>query len=53
MWANLKAKLRNLAVRGIDQLALAIKSHLKRVRYRPALLDAIIAGTGLNLARPP
>ena len=53
VWANLKGRLRNLAVRGVDQLTAIIKSHLKRMQYRPGLLDGIIAGTGLHLAQPP
>ena len=27
VWANLKGRLRNLAVRGVDQLAAIIKTH--------------------------
>jgi putative transposase len=53
IWANLKGRLRNLAVRGIDQLTTIIKTHLKRMQYRPGLLDAIITQTGLTLAQPP
>ncbi|XVQ08699.1 hypothetical protein ACQP1W_40045 [Spirillospora sp. CA-255316] len=53
VWPNLESRLRNLAVRGVDQLTLVVKSHLKRMQYRPGLLDVIITGTGLNLAQPP
>jgi hypothetical protein len=53
VWANLKGQLRNLAVRGVDQLTVIIKGHLKRMQYRPSLLDGIIAGTGLRPAEPP
>ena len=53
VWANLKSRLRNLAVRTVDQLTTIIKTHLKRMQYRPGLLDAIITETGLTLAQPP
>lgn len=46
------ARLCNLTARGVDQLALVIKSHLKRMQHRPGLLDAIVAQAGLNLAHP-
>jgi len=52
VWANLKGRLRNLAVRGIDQLTIIVKHHLKRMQYRPGLLDGMIAQAGL-LVRPP
>ncbi|MEV6985228.1 hypothetical protein AB0M95_28750 [Sphaerisporangium sp. NPDC051017] len=40
----------NLALRGgIDQLAAVIKSHLKRMQYRPGLLDGLLAETVLHL----
>ena len=36
VWANLKSRLRNLAVRTVDQLTTVIKTHLKRMHYRRA-----------------
>lgn len=53
VWANLKSHLRNLALRGgVDQLAAVIKHHLKRMQYRPGLLDGLITETGLILEPP-
>ena len=40
--------LGNLIVRGIDQLAAAVKNRLKRIQYRLELLDVFIAHTGLE-----
>jgi transposase len=54
IWANLKNYLANLAVRGgVDELATVIKHHLKRMQYRPGLLDAIIAQTELAVELEP
>ncbi|WP_235557883.1 transposase [Sphaerimonospora mesophila] len=52
VWANLKGKLVNLAPRGLDQLTVLVKSHLKRMQYRPALLDGFVAQAGLALEPP-
>jgi putative transposase len=53
VWANLKGHPYNLALRGgVDHLTAVMKSHLKRMQYRPALLDGLIAGTGLILEPP-
>jgi transposase len=53
VWANLKNGLGNLAARSIDQLAVLVKTRLKRMQYRPDLIDAFIAETGLILAKNP
>lgn len=54
VWANLKNGLGNLAVRGVDQLAAVVKTRLKRIQYRPDLIDGFLAQTGLSLeAEPP
>jgi putative transposase len=42
----------NLASRTIDEVAIIAKTRLKRMQYRPALLDGITARTGLNLIPP-
>jgi hypothetical protein len=52
VWASLKGHLVNRAVRGVDHLNTVIKTHLKRMQYRPCLLDGIIAATGLTLEPP-
>ena len=48
-WANMKNGLGNLVVRDVDQLAAIIKNRLKRIQYRPALIDGFLAQTGLTL----
>ncbi|WP_211264352.1 transposase [Streptosporangium amethystogenes] len=52
VWANLKGMLGNLAPHSVDDLATVIRSHLKRMQYRPTLLNGFIAGTGLILDLP-
>ena len=52
-WANMKNGLGNLAVRDVDQLAAIIKNRLKRIQYRPALIDGFLAQTGLTLQPGP
>jgi putative transposase len=49
VWAHLKKTLGNLAPCTIDQLVALIRARLKRMQYRPALLDGFIAETGLVL----
>ena len=44
-WANMKNGLGNLAVRDVDQLAAIVKNRLKRIQYRPALIDGFLAQT--------
>lgn len=53
VWSNLKRGLGNLAARGIDQLAALVKTRLKKMQYRPSLIDAFIAETGLILTTDP
>jgi len=49
VWSHLKRSLANLAKRGIDQLTALVKTRLKRMQYRPSLLDGYLAKTGLDL----
>lgn len=49
VWAHLKKSLANLAAGSIDQLAALARTRLKRMQYRPELLDGFIAETGLTL----
>jgi len=52
-WANMKNGLGNLMARDVDQLAAIIKNRLKRIQYRPALIDGFLAQTGLTLEPQP
>jgi putative transposase len=49
IWSNIKGSLGNFTTRSIDQLAVTMKHLLKRVQYRPGLINGCIAETGLNL----
>ena len=48
-WAHLKRSLANLVKRDIGQLAGLVRTRLRRMQYRPGLLDGFLAGTGLDL----
>ncbi|GGK97768.1 hypothetical protein Ppa06_63640 [Planomonospora parontospora subsp. parontospora] len=52
IWSNLRTKVLNFAVHGIDQLTALIKSRLKSMQYRPDLLNGFVAETGLTIADP-
>ena len=52
-WSNMKNGLGNLAVRDVDQLAAVIKNRLKRIQYRPALIEGFLAQAGLTLEPQP
>ncbi len=49
VWSHIKRGLGNLLVWGLDELVGVVKNRLKRVQYRPELLDAFFAHTGLDL----
>jgi len=49
VWSHLKRSLANLAKRNLTQLTALIKTRLKRMQYRPGLLDGFLASTGLDL----
>ena len=49
----MKNGLGNLAARDVDQLAAIMKNRLKRIQYRPALIDGIPRPTGLTLDPQP
>jgi len=48
VWSNLKRSLANLTKHGIDQLAALVKTRLKRMQYRPGLIDGFLAKTRLD-----
>ena len=52
-WANMKNGLGNLSASDVDQLTAIIKNRLKSIQYRPALIDAFLAQTGLTLEPEP
>ncbi len=49
VWSHLKRSLANLAKRDIGLLTALIKIRLRRMQYRPGLLDGFLAGTRLDL----
>jgi DDE superfamily endonuclease len=49
VWSHLKRSLANLAKRNLAQLTALVKTRLKRMQYRPALLGGFLASTGLDL----
>ena len=53
VWSNLKRSLANLTKHNIDQLTALVKTRLRRMQYRPGLLEGFLAKTGLDLAAPP
>ena len=53
LWAHMKNGLGNLAARDAGHLAAVVKNRLKSIQYRPALIDAFLAQTGLTLEPQP
>jgi hypothetical protein len=49
IWSLLKRFLANLAKRNLSQLTALVKTRLRRMQYRPGLLEGFLASTGLNL----
>ena len=49
VWSNLKRSLANLTEHNIDQLTALVKTRLRRMQYRPGLLDGFLAKPGLDL----
>jgi hypothetical protein len=49
VWSNLKRSLANLAKRNLGQLTALVKTRLKRMQYRPGLIEGFLAKTGLDL----
>jgi putative transposase len=50
VWSHLKRSPANLAKRNILELTALVKTRLKRMQYRPGLLDGFLASTHLDLA---
>jgi hypothetical protein len=49
VWSHLKRSLANLAKRNLAELTALVKTRLKRMQYRPGLLEGFLASTGLDL----
>lgn len=49
VWSHIKRGLGNLLVWSLEELAGVVKNRLNRVQYRPELLEAFVAHTGLDL----
>jgi hypothetical protein len=49
VWSHLKRSLANLAKRNLGQLAALARTRLKRMQYRPGLINGYLAKTGLDL----
>jgi putative transposase len=49
----MKNGLGNLAAADLDQLTAIIKNRLKSMQYRPALIEAFLAQTGLTVDLQP
>jgi DDE superfamily endonuclease len=52
LWSHLKRSLANLSKQSLDQLTALIKTRLRRMRYRPGLIDGFIARTALDFQPP-
>ena len=50
VWSHLKRSLANLTKHNISQLTALIKTRLRRMQYRPGLLEGFLAKTHLDLA---
>ena len=50
VWSNPERSLANLTKQNIDQLTALVKARLRRMQYRPGLLDGFLAKTGLDLS---
>jgi putative transposase len=49
VWSNLKRSLANLTKHNISQLTALVRTRLRRMQYRPGLLEGFLAKTGLDL----
>jgi putative transposase len=49
VWSHLKRSLANLAKRNLSQLTDLVRTRLRRMQYRPGLLEGFLASTRLDL----
>ena len=52
VWSLLKRSVANLAAANLDHLVRVVKRRLKKIQYRPHLLEGCLAETGLTLETP-
>jgi len=52
VWSTMKRSLANHCARTATDLAAAVKNRLKRMQYRPGLIDGYLTGTGLSPPAP-
>jgi putative transposase len=50
VWSHLKRSLVNLVKRNLTQLTVLIKTRLRRIQYRPGLLNGFLASTRLDFS---
>ncbi len=50
VWSLVKRGIGNLAAADLSQITRAVKRRLKKIQYRPDLVDGCLTGTGLTLA---
>ena len=49
IWSLLKRSMVNFAAADLDGLVRIVKRKLKKIQYRPHLIDGCLAGTGLKI----
>ena len=49
IWSLRKRSMANFAAANLDGLVRIIKRKLKKIQYRPHLIDGCLAGTGLKI----
>lgn len=52
VWSHLKRSLANLVKANLAHLTTLARTRLRRMQYRPDLLDGFLAGTRLDLTTP-
>ncbi|MFH8388022.1 hypothetical protein ACH4E7_45355 [Kitasatospora sp. NPDC018058] len=49
IWDLVKRGIVNLAAANVDHLAKAVRTRLKKIQYRPHLIDGCLAQSGLDI----
>jgi transposase len=49
IWSLLKRSIANFAAADLDGVVRIVKRKLKKIQYRPHLIDGCLAGTGLTI----